>query len=113
MNYIFDKPISEQSRIRYRGRNHSAMGRLALGIGIVGWVLFLVLVIDSGKASVDTERIGLLGAGDFVLAVIGMIFGGRGLRESNVFYRSALWGVLVCTILAATLFSLYLGGTVI
>ncbi len=113
MDPIFEKPINEESRIRYRGRNHSAMGRLALGIGIVGWIIFLILVIESRTATLDSHRIGLIGLFTFILSVCGIIFGGRGLRESNVFYRSALYGVLVCTLLAATLFSLYLSGTII
>ena len=47
MDPVFEKPLKEDSKVRYRGRNHSAMGRLSLGIGIVGWVVFLILVIES------------------------------------------------------------------
>ena len=113
MDPIFDKPLKDESRIRYRGRNHSAMGRLALGIGIIGWVIFLILILESTKAPADSHRIGLIGLFTFILAAIGILFGGKGLRESNVFYRSALFGVLVCTLLAAALFSLYLSGTIL
>lgn len=113
MNSVFDKPLKEDSKVRYRGRNHSAMGRLSLGIGIVGWVVFLVLVIESRTAPADSNRLGVLGGLDLLLGVFGMLFGGRGLRESNVFYRSALSGVVLCSALAATLFGLFLSGTVL
>ena len=113
MDPIFDKSLKEESEIRYRGRNHSAMGRLAVGIGIVGWSVFLILVIESRTADPESQRIGIIGVMDFILAAFGVFFGGRGLRESNVFYRSALSGVLVCTLLAATLFSLFLSGGVL
>lgn len=113
MDPIFDKPLKEESRIRYRGREHSAMGRLALGIGAIGWVIFLTLVWESRTADPATMRIGTIGAMDMLLAVFGIFFGGRGLRESNVFYRSALSGVILCTTLAATLFSLFLSGSLL
>ncbi len=113
MDPIFDKPLKEESTIRYRGRSHSAMGRLSLGIGVIGWVIFLILIWESRTASPDSMKIGTTALLDFVLAVFGLLFGGRGLRESNVFYRSALSGVCLCAGLAATLFGLFLSGTVI
>ena len=113
MDPVFDKPLKEDSKVRYRGRNHSAMGRLSLGIGVVGWVVFLILVVESRAAQGDSMRLGTIGALDFLLGVFGLIFGGRGLRESNVFYRSALSGAVLCEGLAAALFGLYLSGTVL
>ena len=113
MDPVFDKPLKEESTIRYRGRNHSAMGRLSLGIGIIGWVIFLFLIVESRKAAPDSAKVGITALGDFVLAVFGLVFGGRGFRESNVFYRSALSGACLCAGLAATLLGLYLSGTVI
>ena len=113
MNPVFDKPLKEDSKVRYRGRNHSAMGRLSLGIGAVGWVVFLILVIESRTAAPDSNRLGVIGGMDFLLAAMGLLFGGFGLRESNVFYRSALSGVVLCASLAATLFGLFLSGTVL
>lgn len=113
MDPVFDKPLKEESTIRYRGRNHSAVGRLSIGIGVIGWIVFLILVWESRTASPDSMKIGITGLLDFVLAVFGLLFGGRGLRESNVFYRSALSGVVLCAALGATLFSLFLSGTVL
>ncbi|MBQ6105203.1 MAG: hypothetical protein IJL03_04550 [Lachnospiraceae bacterium] len=111
MDPIFEKPLKEESTIRYRGRNHSAVGRLSIGIGVIGWVIFLVLIWESRTAAAGSSKIGITALADFVLAVFGMLFGGRGLRESNVFYRSALSGVVLCATLAATLFGLFLSGT--
>ena len=110
MDTVFDKPLKEDNAIRYRGRTHSSTGRLSLGVGIAGWVVFAVLILESINPPAGSYRIGIIGCLDLILGILGMLFGGRGLRESNVYYRSALAGVVLCATLTASLFGLFLSG---
>ena len=110
MDPVFDKPLKEDKTIRYRGRTHSSTGRLSLGIGIAGWVVFAVLILESINPPAGSDRIGIIGCLDLILGIFGMLFGGRGLRENNVYYRSALVGVVLCATLTASLFGLFLSG---
>ncbi len=113
MKEIFDRPLTEEKKIRYRGRNRSGIGRLSFVLGVVVWVIFLVLVWDARSESTDAGRIAILGFLDFLLAIGGMIIAGKGWKESNVFYWSAFLGTLLNTGMVVTLFCLYLIGAVI
>lgn len=113
MKEIFDRPLTEEKRIRYRGRNRSGVGRMSLILGILVWVIFAVLVWDTRGADVDYNRIAVLGILDFLLAIGGMVLAGRGWKESNVYYWSALVGTLLNTGMVVTLFCLYLIGAVV
>lgn len=113
MKEIFDRPLTEEKRIRYRGRNRSGVGRMSLVLGILVWIIFVVLVLESRSASADFNRIAALGMLDFLLAIGGMLLAGIGWKQSNVFYWSALVGTLLNTGMVVTLFCLYLIGAVI
>jgi hypothetical protein len=83
MDPVFDKPLKDDNTIRYRGRTHSSTGRLSLGIGISGWVVFAVLILESINPPAGSDRIGIIGCLDLILGILGMLFGGRGLRDGH------------------------------
>lgn len=113
-NYMKDnvigKPIREEGKLRYRGRNHSGLGQLSWMLGAIGWGILFLLVSEARGAQPDTGRIGSLAMLLLVLAVFGIAAAAKGMKESNVFYKSVLLGAVLNGTLAVTLFALYLIG---
>ncbi len=110
---VIGNPIREEKKIRYRGRNHSGMGKLSWMLGAVGWGILFLLVYEARSPKADTNRIGMLAMSLLVLAGCGISAAAKGMKESNVFYKSVLAGAILNGALLITLFAIYLIGTVI
>lgn len=110
---VIGNPIREEKKIRYRGRNHSGMGKLSWMLGAVGWGILFLLVYEARSSKADVDRIGVLAMSLLVLASCGIAVAARGMKESNVFYKSVLVGALLNGALLVTLLAIYLIGIVI
>lgn len=115
MDTIIGGPMKEkEKKRRYRGRNRSAIGRTALAVGILNLAILVVLIVIARRGvSEDSQRVAALGVLDFFLAIGGMAISAKGMRESNVFYYSALAGAILNTVIFILLLGLYLIGMVL
>ncbi len=113
MKDIFEKPLTEEKKERRHGRKRSDIGRTALLIGIAVWCIFSFLVWEARSEAVDGGRLAALGMLNLVFAIVGIVFSGKGLRESNAYDWAALIGAFLNVGMTVILFSLYLIGIVI
>ncbi|MBQ8281030.1 MAG: hypothetical protein IJZ25_01340 [Lachnospiraceae bacterium] len=108
-NKILNEKIDRNQH--YKGRAKSAMGRFALGVGILSIVIFLTLVVMAGSEdSSVVESIAGLSFLDFLLTIFGMIISCRGVRDHNGAYGSAFVGLVLNTIMFIVLISMFLIG---
>ncbi|MGN0165544.1 MAG: hypothetical protein ACI39R_05120 [Lachnospiraceae bacterium] len=106
---LLDEKIDRKQN--YKGRAKSAIGRFALGVGILSIVIFISLVIMSmGEDGSGAENISGLSFLDFLLTIFGMIISCRGVRDHNGTYGSAFVGLILNTVMFVVLISLFLIG---
>lgn len=110
---VIGKPIREEGKLRYRGRNRSGLGQLSWMLGALGWGILFLLISEARAARPEEGRIGMLAMLLLLLAVCGIAAAAKGMKESNVFYKSVLLGAVLNGTLAVVLFALYLIGAVI
>ena len=81
-------------------------------LGAIGWGILFLLVCEARKPQADAGRVGSLAMLLFLLSLGGIAAAAKGMKESNVFYKSVLLGAVLNSMLAVTLFALYLIGAV-
>lgn len=108
-NKILDEKIDRTQR--YGGRAKSAIGRFALGVGVLSLIILMALVAMAGSddASVRESVTGLAFL-NFVLVIMGMIISCRGVRDHNGTYNSAFAGLVLNTTMFVVMISLFLIG---
>jgi len=109
-NTVIDMTIRDDVRVKYHGRGRSGLGTMAIGVGVVGWLVFAFLIHQVRHGGYAPSRGAMLALCDAVLAVFGLVLSGRGLRENNVYYLAALIGAVLNGFLLITYIVLFLMG---
>lgn len=106
---ILDEKIDRKQP--YKGRAKSAIGRFALGVGILSVIIFIALVAMAGSEDSSVrESVAGLSFLDFLLTIFGMIISCRGVRDHNGTYGSAFVGLIINTIMFVIMISMFFIG---
>ena len=108
-NDILNEKIDRNQK--YKGRAKSAIGRFALGVGIIVVVIFIALIAMTGsKDSSVVQSVAGLSFLDFLLAFLGMIISCRGVRDHNGTYGLAMLGLIINTVMFIVMICMFLIG---
>ena len=103
-----------REKAKFSGRTHSKRGIVSFVLGIMSIIAFLSLInytfILKGQGS---KYIGSIGIFVFMMTIVGLILGIKGLREEDVYKMAPLIGLILNIISILILMAVFAYGIVL